>query len=175
MTGVKEGEFTLKEKIEIPSGLINAIIAGYQIALNRTLGSGAAAMTQLLIKDIGDFLEELLEEIGFEVHEIKDLKEDIPKSLKMLGISDKVEVEVPSDGAESGDKYVIKIYDSIFKPVAVMLAKKGISFTLSPESFITAAIVRKAVRKVRPNAQVRVKVHPQKSPDEPLVIEVIVR
>ncbi len=173
--GFRGGEFTLKEKIEVPSGLLNAIIAGYQIALNKTLGAGAAAMTQLLIKEIGDFLEELLEEVGFEVHEIKDLKEDIPKSLKMLGISEKVEVEVPTDGEKTGDKYVIKIYDSIFKPVALMLAKKGITFTLSPESFIVAAIVRKAIRKVRPDAQVRVKVNPQKSPDEPLVIEVIVR
>ncbi|MEB3861068.1 MAG: hypothetical protein GSR84_02465 [Desulfurococcales archaeon] len=175
MDGYKEGEFTLAEKIEIPSGLINAIIAGYQIALNKTLGAGAAAMTQLLIKDIGDFLEDMLEEIGFEVHEISDLKQDIPKAFKMLGISDDVEVEIPSNGANSGDKYIIKIKDSIFKPVARLLAKKGIKFTLSPESFLAAAIVRKAIRKTRPDAQVRIKVHPQKDPDDPLVIEVIVR
>jgi len=173
--GYREGKFTLEEKVTLPSGLLNAIIAGYQIALNRTLGSGSAAMTQLLIKDIGEYLEEMLEEIGFEVHEVKDLREDIPKAFKMLGISDNVEVEIPEDGAESGDKYIIKIHDSIFKPVAVMLAKKGIKFTLSPESFIAAAIVRKAVRKMKPDAQVRVKIHPQKSPEDPLVIEVIVR
>ena len=171
----KRGEFSLTEKIVIPSGLINAIIAGYQIALNKTLGSGSAAMTQLLIKDIGDFLEEMLEDVGFEVHEIKDLKEDIPKAFRMLGISDNVEVELPSDGEKAGDKYVIKIHDSIFKPVAVLLAKKGIKFTLSPESFIAAAIVRKAIRKVKPDAQVRIKVHPQEKPEDPLVIEVIVR
>jgi len=175
VVGVKEGEFTLTEKIEVPSGLINAIVAGYQIALNRTLGQGAAAMTQLLLKDIGDFLEGMLEDIGFEVHEIQDLKSDIPKAFRMLGISDKVEVEVPGDGGESGDKYVIKIHDSIFKPVAVLLAKRGIKFTLSPESFIAAAIVRKAIRKVKPGAQVRVRLKPQKSPEEPLVIEVTVR
>ncbi len=173
--GYKEGKFTLEEKVALPSGLINAIIAGYQIALNRTLGSGSAAMTQLLIKDVGEFLEEMLEEIGFEVHEIKDLKEDIPKAFKMLGISNNVEVETPEDGADQGDKYVIKIHDSVFKPVSMLLAKKGIAFTLSPESFVAAAIVRKAIRKVRPNAQVRVKIHPQKNPEDPLVIEVIVR
>lgn len=165
----KKGEFTLSEKIEIPSGLINAIVAGYQIALSKTLGAGAAAMTQLLIKHVGDFLEEMLEEIGFEVHNVEDLAKDLPEAFKMLGISDDVEVEA-SDG-----KYIIKINDSIFKPVARMLYKKGIKFTLSPESFIAAAIVRKAIRKKDPNAQVRVKVNPQKSPDEPLVIEVIVR
>ena len=176
MTGeAKRGEFTLSEKIEIPSGLINAIIAGYQIALNKTLGSGSAAMTQLLIKEVGDFLEEMLEDVGFEVHQIKDLKEDIPQAFKMLGISDNVEVELPSDGEKKGDKYIIKIHDSIFKPVALLLAKKGIKFTLSPESFIAAAIVRKAIRKVKPDAQVRIKVHPQEKPEDPLVIEVIVR
>ncbi len=165
----------MKEKVEIPSGLINAIIAGYQIALNKTLGAGAAAMTQLLIKEVGDFLEELLEEIGFEVHEIKDLKEDIPRSLEMLGISKNVEVELPENGSKSGDRYIIKVHDSIFKPTALLLAKKGIKFTLSPESFIIAAIVRKAIRKVRPDAQVRIKIHPQEKPEDPLVIEVIVR
>ncbi len=165
----------MKEKVEIPSGLINAIIAGYQIALNKTLGAGTAAMTQLLIKEVGDFLEELLEEIGFEVHEIKDLKEDIPRSLEMLGISKNVEVELPENGSKSGDRYIIKVHDSIFKPTALLLAKKGIKFTLSPESFIIAAIVRKAIRKIRPDAQVRIKIHPQEKPEDPLVIEVIVR
>lgn len=165
----------MREKVEIPSGLINAIIAGYQIALNKTLGAGAAAMTQLLIKEVGDFLEELLEEAGFEVHEIKDLKEDIPRSLEMLGISKNVEVELPENGSKAGDRYIIKVHDSIFKPTALLLAKKGIKFTLSPESFIIAAIVRKAIRKVKPDAQVRIKVHPQEKPEDPLVIEVIVR
>ena len=173
--GFKEGEFTLAEKIEIPSGLINAIIAGYQIALNRALGAGAAAMTQLLIKDIGEFLEDMLEDIGFEVHDIQDLTTDIPKAFKMLGISDNVEVELPNNGSSSGDKYIIKIHDSIFKPVARLMSQKGIKFTLSPESFLAAAIVRKAVRKQKPDAQVRIKVHEQKSPDDPLVIEVIIR
>ncbi|MCE4613087.1 MAG: hypothetical protein F7C07_04580 [Desulfurococcales archaeon] len=168
-------EMSLSEKITIPSGLINAIIAGYQVALNRTLGKGAAAMTQLLIKDIGEVLEHLLEESGFELHEVKDLKKDIKKAFSMLNISNKVKVEVPKDGTEAGDKYVIKIHDSIFKPVARLLYKKGIPYTLSPESFIAAALVRMAIRKVKPDAQVKVKVHPQESPDDPLVIEVIVR
>lgn len=175
MSGVEGGEFSMREKMEVPSGLINAIVAGYQIALNKTLGVGAAAMTQLLIKEVGDFLEELLEDIGFEVHEVKDLKDDIPKAFKMLGISDKVEVETPSNGAEKGDKYIVRIHDSIFKPVAVLLAKKGINYTLSPESFIAAAIIRKAIRKAKPDAQVRIKIHPQRSPEDPLTIEVTVR
>ncbi len=168
-------EMTLSEEITIPSGLINAVIAGYQIALNKTLGKGAAAMTQLLIRDIGEVLEQLLEESGFELHEIKDLQNDIKRAFSMLGISNNVEVEVPSNGTSQGDKYVIKIHDSVFKPVARLLYKKGINYTLSPESFIAAAIVRMAIRKIKPDAQVRVKVLPQKTPDEPLVVEVIVR
>ncbi len=168
-------EMTLSEEITIPSGLINAVIAGYQIALNKTLGKGAAAMTQLLIRDIGEVLEQLLEESGFELHEIKDLQNDIKRAFSMLGISNNVEVEVPSNGTSQGDKYIIKIHDSVFKPVARLLYKKGINYTLSPESFIAAAIVRMAIRKIKPDAQVRVKVLPQKTPDEPLVVEVIVR
>ncbi len=175
MRNYRRGEFTLSEKIEIPSGLLNAVIAGYQIAINKTLGSGAAAMTQLLIRDIGDFLEDLLEDIGFELHEIKDLKEDIPRAFKMLNISDNVEVEIPGNGTNVGDKYIIKIYDSVFKPAARLLAAKGIKFTLSPESFLAAAIVRKAIRKVKPGSQVRIKIYPQEDPADPLLIEVIVR
>lgn len=175
MCGYREGEFTMSEKIEIPSGLLNTIVAGYQIALNKTLGAGAAAMTQLLIKEIGDYLEDLLEDIGFELHDIQDLENDIPKAFKMLGISENVEVKLPDNGASSGDKYIIKVYDSIFKPVALMLHKKGIKFTLSPESFLIAALVRKAVRKARPDAQVRIKVLPQKTPEDPLVVEITVR
>ncbi|MEB3774035.1 MAG: hypothetical protein GSR86_03805 [Desulfurococcales archaeon] len=165
----------MSEKITIPSGLLNVIVAGYQIALNKTLGAGAAAMTQILIKEIGEYLEDLLEDIGFEIHDIKDLKEDIPKAFKMLGISDNVEVELPQNGSNTGDKYIIKIHDSIFKPVAVLLAKKGIKFSLSPESFLVAAIIRKTIRKVKKDAQVKIKIKPQSSPEEPLIIEVIVR
>ncbi len=167
-------ELTLEE-VCLPSGLINAVILGYQVALNRTLGKGAAAMTQLLIKDIGEILEDLIEEAGFELGESTDLKNDISKAMKMLGVSDKVVVESPGNGTTSGSKYIIKIEDSVFKPVARILEKKGIPFTLAPEAFIAAALVRKAVRKKNPNAQVRIKVHPQKSADEPLVIEVTVR
>ncbi len=165
----------MKENITVPSGLINAVIAGYQIALTKTLGRGSAAMTQLLIRDIGQVLEEMLEELGFVPREIKDLGEDMSKAFKMLGISDNVEVIIHGDGVEKDAKYVIKIYDSVFKPAARLLYKKGITFTLSPESFLAAALVRAAIRRVTPDAQVKIKVNPQKSPDEPLEVEVIVR
>ncbi len=168
-------ELTLAEKITVPSGLINAIIAGYQVALTKTLGKGSMAMTQLLIRDIGEVLEHLLEDAGFRLHEISDLREDLKKAFSMLGISDNVVVETPNNGANQGDKYVIKIYDSVFKPVARLLEKKGIPYTLSPESFIAAAIVRMAIRKIKPDAQVRITVRPQKTPDDPLVVEVTVR
>ena len=165
----------MKENITVPSGLINAVIAGYQIALTKTLGRGSAAMTQLLIRDIGQVLEEMLEELGFVPREIKDLGEDMSKAFKMLGISDNVEVIIHGDGVEKDAKYVIKIYDSVFKPAARLLYKKSITFTLSPESFLAAALVRAAIRRVTPDAQVKIKVNPQKSPDEPLEVEVIVR
>ena len=158
------------EDVRIPSGLINAIVAGYQIALNRLLGAGgSAAMTQMLIRDIGDMLEEMLEEVGFDLGGEADLKDTIPKAFEMLGISRDVEVE------EAEGKYVIRIKDSVFKPTARLLESKGIKFTLSPESFLAAAIARKAIRKTRPDAQVKIRVHPQRSADDPLVVEVILR
>ena len=170
-----EGRFDLSDKKEIPTGTINAIIAMYQLALSKALGSGSAALTQLILRDATSIADEMLKDLGVELGEIEDLEKDIPKVFKLVGISEKVEVEVPEDKSSSGSVYVIKVYDSIFKPVALLLQKKGIKFTLSPESFIAAYVVRKALRKKNAKANVRIQVEPMKSPEEPLVIKIIVR
>ncbi len=170
-----EGRFDLSDKREIPTGTINAIVAMYQLALSKALGSGSAALTQLILRDVTKIADEMLKDLGIELGEVGDLKNDIPKVFKLMGISDKVEVEVPKEALASGSTYVIKVYDSVFKPVALLLHKKGIKFTLSPEAFIAAYIVRKALRKQSDKANVRIQVEPMKSPDEPLVIKVIVR
>ncbi len=171
----KEGRFDLSEKKSIPTGTINAIIAMYQLALSKALGSGSAALTQLILRDITDLADAMLKDLGIELGEVADLREDIPKVFRTMGISERVEVETPEKATESGSIYIIKVYDSIFKPVALLLNKKGIKFTLSPESFIAAYLVRKAIRKVNPKAQVRIQVEPYESIEKPLVIKVIVR
>ena len=171
----REGRFTLTEKIEIPSGILNTIIAMYQIALSKALGSGSAALTQLILREATKLADEMLGEIEFEAGELESIDETIKKLFTELGISNKVEVEKPSNGDKAGKMYVIKIYDSIFKPVAILLAKKGIKFTLSPESFIAAYIIQKVVQKTNPSAKVRINIEPMKSPEEPLVIKVMIR
>ncbi len=171
----KEGKFSLTDKIEFPTGTLNTIIAMYQIALSKALGSGSAALTQLILREATKLADEMLGEISFESGSLEELDKTIPELLKILGISDKVEVEKPSNGDQAGKTYVVKIYDSVFKPVALLLAKKGIKFTLSPESFIVAYIVQKVVRKTNPKAKVRIDVEPMKSADEPLVVKVTIR
>ncbi len=170
-----EGRFDLSDKKEIPTGTINVIIAMYQLALSKALGSGSAALTQLILRDATSIADEMLKDLGVELGDVEDLKKDIPKVFKLVGVSEKVEVEVPEDKLSSGSVYVIKVYDSIFKPVALLLQKKGIKFTLSPESFIAAYVVKKALRKENTKANVRIQVEPMKSPEEPLIIKIIVR
>lgn len=169
------GRFDLTDKKEIPTGMINAIIAMYQVALSKALGTGSAALTQLILRDVTTIADDMLKDMGVELGEVEDLKDDVPKVFKLMGISDKVEVEVPEETTASGSTYVIKVYDSIFKPVALLLQKRGIKFTLSPESFIAAYVIRKALRKKDAKAHVRIQVEPMKTPEEPLIIKVIVR
>lgn len=172
----KEGVFDLSDKASIPTGTINAIVAMYQLALSKALGSGSAAMTQLILRDVTEIADEMFKNLGIEIGEaVEDIASDIPKVFKIMGISENVEVEVPEKAEEKGAVYTIKVYDSVFKPVALMLAKRGIKFTLSPESFIAAYVIRKALRQKNAKANVRIQVEPMKSPDEPLIIKVIVR
>ncbi len=170
-----EGRFDLSDKKEIPTGTINAIIAMYQLALSKVLGSGSAALTQLILREVTKIADEMLKDLGVELGDVEDLEKDIPKIFKLTGVSEKVEVEVSGDKASSGSVYTIKVYDSVFKPVALLLQRKGIKFTLSPESFIAAYVIRKVLRKKNAKANVRIQVEPMKSPEEPLIIKVIVR
>lgn len=171
----QEGRFDLTDKKEIPTGLVNAIVAMYQLALSKALGTGSAALTQLILREVTDIADEMLENIGFKLGDIGDLKTDLQKIFSLLGISDKVEVDVPEKVNATGSVYEVRIYDSIFKPVALLLAKKGIKFTLSPEAFIVAYVVRKALSKMGKKVNVRISVEPMRSPEEPLVVKVIIR
>jgi len=172
----KAGVFDLSDKANIPTGTVNAIVAMYQLALSKALGSGSAALTQLILRDVTEIADEMFKQLGIEIGDsVEDITEDIKKAFKLMGISENVEVEVPEKAEEKGSVYVVKVYDSIFKPVAILLGKKGIKFTLSPESFIAAYVVRKALRQKNAKANVRIQVEPMKSPEEPLVIRIIIR
>ncbi len=173
----KRGEFTLEEEVKIKSGVLNTIIAMYQVAVSKVLGSGSAAMTQIILREATRLADEMFSKLGYELPEVEALEEEITDVFKMFGFSHKVEVETPEAGkhAEVGSEYVIKVYDSIFKPVAYMLMQKGIKYTLSPESFLAAYIIQKALEKKGVKARVRINVEPLKSLEEPLVIRVTIR
>ncbi len=170
----KEGRFDLSERREIPTGLINMIVAMYQLALSKALGSGSAALTQLILRDVTELMDPMLKSLNIQLGDVSDIKTDLPKIFRLIGISEHVEVDVP-ETTEKGQEYIIKIYDSIFKPVALLLGEHGIRYTLSPESFIAAYVIRKALRKQNTKANVRILMEPMKSPDEPLIIKIIIR
>ncbi len=149
--------------------LVNVIIAAYQYALHRALGSGSGAMTQLLISTLGDELIELLRDIGMDVMS-KNLEDAIRHALEEFGIAKNVEVVKP-ETSKTGEEYVIRIYDSVFKDIPRFLSKIGAHYTLSPEALLTAAIVRGFLRKRDPDARVTVSVDSYE-PDKPLVIRV---
>lgn len=160
----------------LPAASAGAIVAMYQLAVNKVLGKGSAAMTQLILRDATELFDEFLKEAGLELGGVGDIREDVKRVFKELGISEHVEVEVPEEAEASGSVYVIKVYDSIFKPVALHLKDLGIDFTLSPESFVAAYVVRKALRQGKnAKANIRIAVEPMKSPDDPLVIKITIR
>jgi len=173
----KQGVFTLEEEVKIKSGVLNTIIAMYQVAISKALGTGSAAMTQLILREIERLTDEMLAKIGFELPEVEDIPKEIVEVFKLFGFSHKVEVEMPEAGKEhhAGSEFVVKVYDSIFKPVAYMLMQKGIKYTLSPESFLAAYVVMKALEKRGEKPRVRVNVEPLKSLEDPLVIRITVR
>ena len=150
--------------------LVNVIIAAYQYALHKTLGSGSGAMTQMLITSLGDELVNLLEDVGIRIEEEADVAEAIRRALEEFGIAKHVEVVKPESNTV-GEEYVIRIYDSVFREIPKFLAKIGAKYTLSPEALLVAAIVRGFLRRKDPNARVSVKVD-EYEPDKPLTIRV---
>ncbi|UXD21089.1 hypothetical protein IPA_00045 [Ignicoccus pacificus DSM 13166] len=136
----------------INSALVNGIITAYQIALYRTLGAAANAMSQMLISELGDSLLEYVDKI-LNTKDHEDPLKSVLDAFQELGIAKDVTLEQPD---ENTWKFVIK--DSVFKPTHSMLKQRGItSFTLSPEALLIAAIVRKGLREHgRGNERVKV-------------------
>ena len=154
------------EKECISSALVNAIIAAYQIALYRTLGSAANAMSQLLISELGDSLVEYVDHI-LKVTDHKDVKEGIKRVFKELKVASDIDFKESNHSV-----WEVKIKDSTFKAAHEMLKTRGIRmFTLSPEALIIAAIARKSLRE-RGKGNERVKVEAELTDDE-LVVRVV--
>ncbi|WP_457550247.1 hypothetical protein [Archaeoglobus sp.] len=130
------------------TSLMNTLVAGYSIALEKVLGNYAGAMTQLLLTEVGDVLSAMVDEIlGCEQlsYESENRTVLIEKALKELGIAK--DVKVISETSDEHEKHKILIKDSIFYPVHRILVDRGLrEFPLSPEGLLCAAIARRVLR-----------------------------
>ncbi len=165
------GEETLRSIIPekpVSGVLVNAMLIGLQLAIQRTLGQGATAMTQLLVRNAEEFIR-VLKAMGLLQDLSGNPEEDIPRVFKELDISDHVEVIKHSQPWG----YTIRIRDSVFMPASIYLGMNDIPFTINPEAFLAAGIISQAVKeKLGDKARIRVSVALSKKPGEPLVIEV---
>lgn len=156
--------------------LMNALITGYSIALHKTLGAGAGAMTQILLTEVGEVLSGMVdiilgdEQVAFEK---ENLDEIIKSALLKLGIAEDVVIESSMDG----DMEIHKIYikKSLFNSTHQILIGKGIKeFPLSPEGLLCASIVRRVLReKTGGDANARINVNTKLPVDgETVIVEI---
>ena len=156
----------LVPKKPVSGVLVNAMIIGLQLALDKTLGLGSAAMTQLLVRNAEEFAS-VLEALGIIGEVSGEPERVIPRLFRDLGISGRVEVE------RLNGKYRVRVWDSVFAPAAVYLGFRGVPYTINPEAFISAGVIslyhrRATGRKPR----LRVRVNPPRSKEDPLVVEI---
>lgn len=174
MESVREVEMSWRD-MERLSMVGYAVLAGYQMALYRALGSGAGAMTQMLLSEIGDLVLDTLERADGEMrYDVAEPHEIIADVLKRMGIAKKVRVERLEDAEKHGRRlrrYRVEIMDSVFMPVHRLLAERGLrEYPLSPEAMIVAAIVRRVLVAKNPGARVNVTTILPSGKEEPLTV-----
>lgn len=150
---------------------VNTIVLGYQVVIGKTLGKSFGGMTQMLLREVGELLSEVVDNLvgGLDYSE-ENLAEAIKRSLLETGIAKKVEVEELPAEAKHGRKmrrFRIRIEDSIFKPIYEVLVKKGyVEFPMSPEGMLIAAVVLKVLKKSNKDARVGMHARLPKSDEE---------
>ena len=156
--------------------LMNALVSGYSIALHKTLGAGAGAMTQILLTEVGEVMSAMVdiilgdEQLSFETENTDEI---LKSALLKLGIAEDVEIE--SDRNNGLEKHKIYIKNSIFDSCHKILIDKGIKeFPLSPEGLLCASIIRRILReKTGGDAKARVNVNTKLPVDgETLILEI---
>ncbi|UXD21717.1 hypothetical protein IPA_07150 [Ignicoccus pacificus DSM 13166] len=137
----------------IPSPLVNGIVAAYQIAITKTLGSASNAMAQMLLTELGELLSKYVDEVLGEA-DYSNVEETVRRAFKELGLAEEVNVK-----KEDSKRWVIEIKGSVFIPTYRMLKERGVQFfTLSPEALLVASIIRRHLREAgEGNERVRVK------------------
>ena len=154
---------------------VNTIILGYQVVIGKTLGKSFGGMTQMLLREVGDMLSDLVDEIvgGLDYSE-EHLAEAIKRSLKETGIAKEVEVEELPAEVKHGRRmrrFRVSIRDSMFKPIYAILVKYGYTeFPLSPEGMLVAAVVLKILRKSNKDAKINMRAVLPRSEEEHLEI-----
>ncbi len=155
--------------------LMNSLVTGYSIALAKTLGSGAGAMTQILLSEVGEVLSAMVDEIlGSEQvsYELENVEELLKNAFLELGIAQDVEIE--KEVKDNTKIYKLYIKGSLFNPVHKILIDRGLKeFPLSPEGLLSASIVRRVLRERSGNSKARINVNTKLPVDgETLIVEI---
>jgi len=128
--------------------LMNSLVTGYSIALAKTLGSGAGAMTQILLSEVGEVLSAMVDEILGDKqasYELENVEELLKNAFLELGIAEDVKIE--KEVKDNMKIYKLYIKGSLFTPVHKILIDRGLKeFPLSPEGLLSASIVRRVLR-----------------------------
>jgi hypothetical protein len=154
---------------------INAIVLGYQVVIGKTLGKSFGGMTQMLLREVGDLLSDLVDRLVNDIEYSEEkLAEAIEKSLVATGIAKEVRVEELPSEVKHGHvsrRFSIKIADSIFKPIYKVLTNHGYKeFPLSPEGMLVAAVILKVLKQSNKNAKLNMKARLPTSEEDALEI-----
>jgi len=156
---------------------VNTIVLGYQVVIGKTLGKSFGGMTQMLLREVGELLSEVVDNLvgGLDYSE-ENLAEAIKRSLVETGIAKKVEVEELPAEIRHGRKmrrFRIRVEDSLFRPIYEVLVKKGyVEFPMSPEGLLIAAVVLRVLKKSGKDAKVNMKAVLPRSEEEDLEITI---
>ncbi len=146
----------------IPSPLVNGIVAAYQIAITKTLGSASNAMAQMLLTELGELLSNYVDEVLGEA-DYSNVEETVKRAFEELGLAKEVNVK-----KEGENKWIIEVKGSVFIPTYKILKERGVQFfTLSPEALLVASIIRRHLREAGDGKE-RVRVKAEVPEDETL-------
>ncbi len=175
ISGVKDMD-TGWRKTENVIMAVNAILLGYQVVIGKTLGRSFGGMTQMLLKEVGDLLSEIVDKLtgdGVEYTE-ENIKEAIRRSLVETGIAKEVIIEELPPEEKHGAllrRFRIRVKDSMFKPIYSILVQKGFTeFPLSPEGMLIAAVVLRILKKSNRDARLNMKAKLPRADEEDLEI-----
>ena len=150
------------EAKNIRADLVNAILLGPDLALQKTLGSSLKGVTQLLSRNSVEFYR-VLTKLGI-LQFTGDLKRDIENVLVGLGLAERVLVQQSENTVE------VEVYGSAFAPYAIYMGARGGEPLLLPEAFLVAGLLLTLI----PSAKVKMRVRVPTRFDEPLSVSITI-